>query len=66
MYKLLGVVIAAIPIVLLLRPFFKGRFKRTPQVVAEFRKQVDCLVWAILIFVGCGIAYSIAKLVFQF
>ena len=66
MFKLIGIVVAVIPIVLFLRPFFKGRFKRTSQAVAEFRKQVDYLVWGILIFVGCGVAYSIAKLVFQF
>jgi hypothetical protein len=66
MYKLMGLVIAALPIILFLRPFFMGRFERTSQAAAEFRRQVHYLVWGILIFVGCGVAYSIAKLEFQF
>ena len=66
MYKLIGIVVAALPIILFLRPFLKGRFRRTSQAAAAFSKQMDYLVWGILIFIGIGFAYSIAKLVFQF
>jgi hypothetical protein len=27
---------------------------------------MDYLVWAILFFIGCGVAYSIGKLFYQF
>jgi hypothetical protein len=33
------------------------------QAVSNFKKQVDYLVWAILILIGCEVAYLIGKLV---
>jgi hypothetical protein len=36
------------------------------QAAAEFKKQLDLAVTLILIFIGCAVAYSLAKLIFQF
>jgi len=66
MFKLIGIVVAVIPIVLFLRPFFMGQLKKRSQVKSDFQRQIDYLVWGILFFIGCGVAYAIAKLVFQF
>ena len=62
MYKLMGIIVAAIPVILFLRNIFMGRLKRS-QAVSDFRKQIDYLVWMILILIGCGLIYSIGKLI---
>ena len=62
MYKLISIILAAIPVILFLRTIFIGQFKRS-QAVSDFRKQVDYLVWIILILIGCGLVYSIGKLI---
>jgi hypothetical protein len=62
MYKLLGIILAAIPFILFLRTFFMGRLKRS-QAVSDFRRQIDYLVWMILILIGCAVVYSIGKLI---
>jgi hypothetical protein len=64
-YKFIGIVLAAAPIVLFLRAIFKGQLKKS-QPLSEFKKQMDYLVWMILIVIGCGVAYSIGKLIYQF
>jgi hypothetical protein len=66
MYKLIGIILAAAPIVLFLRAIFKGQLQKRSQVLSDFRKQMDFLVWAILFFIGCGVVYAIGKLVYQF
>jgi hypothetical protein len=63
MYKLITILMAAIPVVLFLRNVFTTRSKVRSQAVSNFKKQVDYLVWAILILIGCEIAYLIGKLV---
>jgi len=62
MYKLISIILAAIPVILFLRSIFIGQLKRS-QAVSDFRKQVDYLVWIILILIGCGLVYSLGKLV---
>jgi hypothetical protein len=62
MYKLMAIIVAAIPAILFLRNIFMGRLKRS-QAVSNFRKQIDYLVWMILILIGCGLVYSIGKLI---
>ena len=62
MYKLMGIIVAAIPVILFLRNIFMGRLKRS-QAMSDFRKQIDYLVWMILILIGCGLVYSIGKLI---
>jgi hypothetical protein len=63
MYKLITIAVAAIPVVLFLRAVFPGQSKKLSQAASDFRRQVDYLVWAMLILIGCGIVYSIVKLV---
>jgi hypothetical protein len=63
MYKLMAILLVAIPVVLFLRNVFTTRPKMRSQAVSNFKKQIDYLVWAILILIGCEIAYLIGKLV---
>jgi len=62
MYKLISIILAAVPIILFLRTILKGQLKRS-QAMSDFRKQVDYVVWIILILIGCGLVYSIGKLI---
>ena len=66
MYKLIGIILAAAPIVLFLRAILKGQLKKRSQGLSDFTKQMDYLVWAVLFLIGCGVAYSIGKLIYQF
>ena len=54
MYKLISIILAAMPVILFLRTIFIGQLKRS-QAVSDFRKQIDYLVWIILILIGCGL-----------
>jgi len=65
-YKLIGIIVAAAPIVLFLRAILKGQLKKRSQGLSDFTKQMDYLVWAVLFLIGCGVAYSIGKLIYQF
>jgi hypothetical protein len=62
MYKLISIILAAIPVILFLRSIFIGQVKRS-QAVSDFRKQIDYLVWIILILNGCGLVYSLGRLI---
>ena len=62
MYKLIAIIMAAMPVVLFLRTIFGGRSKKSSQSMSDFKKQVDYLVWAILFLIGCGLVYSLARL----
>jgi hypothetical protein len=66
MYKLIALIVAAIPFILLLRGLFTRRSKRTSQAVSEFKKNIDYLVWVILFFIGCAMVYAIGKLIYAF
>jgi hypothetical protein len=63
-FKLITILVAAIPIVLFLRTMF-GRSKVMKQAASDFRKQVDLLVWVILLAVGCGIVYAVGKMIYS-
>jgi hypothetical protein len=66
MYKLIALILAALPVVLFVRSIFIGPLRRSPAVskaVSDFKKNVDYLVWAILIVMTCGVIYSIVKLI---
>jgi hypothetical protein len=64
-YKLITILLAAIPIVMFLRTIFFGRSKAVKLAVSDFRKQIDYLVWLILFAIGCGIVYSVGKLIYS-
>ena len=63
MYKLIGIILAAIPVVLFLRTIFTGQSKKRSQAVSNFKKQVDYLIWAIVFLIGCEIVYFIGTLI---
>jgi uncharacterized membrane protein len=65
MLKYIGIALALMPFVVLAQRIFMRSIKRS-QAAAEFRKQLDLAVTLILIFIGCAVAYSLAKLIFQF
>ena len=60
MYKLISIILAAIPVILFLRTIFMGQLKRS-QAVSEFRKQIDYLVWIILILIGVGLSIRLGS-----
>ncbi len=66
MLKAITLLAASIPIILFVKNIFFRRSKVLQQASAEFRKQVDYLVWGILALVGCGLVYSIGRLVYSF
>jgi hypothetical protein len=65
MFKYIGIILALMPFIVLARAIFMRSMKRS-QAVAEFKKQLDLAVTLILVFIGCAVAYSLAKLIFQF
>lgn len=66
MYKLIAILIAAMPIILFLRTVFFRKSKVIAEASSAFRKQVDYLVWMILFLVACALLYSIATLIHSF
>ncbi len=62
MYKLIAILVAAMPIILFLRTVLFRRSKVMAEASSAFRKQVDYLVWAILFLVGCALIYSVGIL----
>jgi len=65
MLKLITILAASIPIILFVKNVFFKKSKVMQQASAEFRKQVDYLVWGILFLVGCVIIYSIVRLIYS-
>ena len=63
MYKLIVIIAAAVPAILLLRAIFVGRSQKASRAFSEFKKQIDYLVWAILFVIGCVFVYSVASLI---
>jgi hypothetical protein len=64
MVKLITFLVAAIPILVFLKTIL-GRSRVLREASAEFRKQVDYLVWGIMILVGCAIVYSAGFLIYS-
>ena len=62
MFKLIGFIVAAIPVALFLKAIFFAKSRKRSQAVADFKKHVDYVVWAILFMIGCGLIYSLGKL----
>lgn len=65
MYKLITILAAAIPIILFLKTVLFGKSKVLREASANFRKQVDYLVWGILFLVGCALTYSVGSLIYS-
>ena len=66
MYKLIGIILAAVPIVLFLRAVFIGQSKKRAQALSDFTKRMDTLVSLALLLIGCAVVYAIAKLIYDF
>ena len=56
MYKLIAILIAAMPVILFLRTVFFRNSKVIAEASSAFRKQVDYLVWMILFLVACALS----------
>ena len=65
MYKLIGVILAAVPIVLFLKAIM-GQSRKRSQAVLDFKKHMDYVFWVIMLLVGCGVIYSLGKLLYEF
>jgi hypothetical protein len=65
MLKWIGIILALMPFVVFAKAIFMRSMKRS-QAVTEFKKQLDLAVTLILVFIGCAVAYALAKLIFQF
>jgi hypothetical protein len=66
MYKLIAILVAAMPVILFLRTVFFKKSKVIQEASSAFRKQVDYLVWMILFLVACALLYSIGTLIHSF
>ena len=66
MYKLIAILVAAMPVILFLRTVFFKQSKVMKEASAAFRRQVDYLVWTILFLVACALLYSVGMLVYSF
>ena len=62
MYKLIFLIAAAMPAILLLRTIFGRRSQKASRAFSDLKKQLDYLVWAILFVIGCIFIYSVASL----
>ena len=63
MYKLIAILVAAVPVILFLRTVFFKQSKVMKEASSAFRRQVDYLVWAILFLVACALLYSAGTLI---
>jgi hypothetical protein len=64
MLKLIGIIVAAMPVILFVRAIFMGSRRRS-QAISNFKKQVDYAVWVILFMIGCGVAISLGKMIYD-
>ena len=65
MLKLITILAALVPVILFVKNVFFRKSKVMQQASAEFRKQVDFLMWGILFLVGCAIVYSFGRLIYS-
>jgi hypothetical protein len=65
MYKLIAILVAAMPVILFLRTVFFKKSKVMKEASTAFRKQVDYLVWTILFLVSCVLVYSVGTLIYS-
>jgi hypothetical protein len=65
MFKLIGIIVAAVPVLMLLKAIFSRVVKKRPQAFSDFKKQLDYLVWAILVCIGVAIVFSLGRLIYQ-
>jgi hypothetical protein len=59
-FKLISLLLAAIPAFLFLRAVF-GRSTAMKRAISDFRRQLDYLVWIMLIVIAVGLVYSLVS-----
>jgi hypothetical protein len=64
MYKLIVILVAAIPVVLFVQRVFFPRSKRMQGALSDLSRHIDYLVWAILFVIGCALVYAVGKVVY--
>jgi hypothetical protein len=64
MLKLIGIIVAAMPVILFVRAILMGS-KQRARAVSSFRKQVDDAVRVILLVIGVAIIISVGKLFYD-
>ncbi len=62
MFKLISILIALTPLFLFVRAVV-GRSPTMKKAVADLRRQIDYLVWIMLLVIAVGIVYSIINLI---
>jgi hypothetical protein len=62
-FKIIGFVVAAIPIFLFVRSIFFRRPTRLNEGFKEFKKQSDVAVSIFLFLIGCVVIFAVGKLV---
>jgi hypothetical protein len=60
MFKLISLLLAAIPVFLFLRAVL-GRSTTAKRAVSDFRRRVDYLVWVMLVLIAVGLVYSVVS-----
>ena len=61
MFKLITIILALVPVYLLLRALV-GRSTALTRAAADLRRQIDYLVWVMLLVIAAAILYSIVSL----
>jgi hypothetical protein len=62
MFKLISILLALIPVFLFLRAVL-GRSASVRRAAADFKRQVDYVVWVLLFMVAAAMLYSLISLV---
>jgi hypothetical protein len=62
MFKLISILIALIPLFLFVRAIV-GRSTAMKKAVSDLRRQIDYLVWVMLLVIAVGIVYSVIALI---
>ncbi len=62
--KLIGIIVAAMPVLLLVRAIFTGS-KRRAGAMSRFVRQIDYAVSVILVMIACGLIFSVGRLIYQ-
>ena len=60
--KIIGFLLAAIPVILFLRAIFFRRPNRISTAFAEFKKQIDLAIYIFLGIVGCVVVFALGKI----
>jgi hypothetical protein len=66
MFKLIVLLVAAVPIVMVVNRVVFRRSPRFAKGMAEFRRQVDIAAYALLGLAGIAIVYALGRLVWGF